>query len=33
MLRSMGISEAMEEAGVQVGDTVYIGDQVLEWGE
>jgi GTP-binding protein len=33
ILRSMGISEAMEEAGVQVGDTVYIGDQVLEWGE
>jgi GTP-binding protein len=33
ILNSMGISEAMQEAGVQVGDTVYIGDQELEWGE
>jgi GTP-binding protein len=33
ILNSMGISEAMQEAGVEVGDTVYIGDQELEWGE
>jgi GTP-binding protein len=33
ILNSMGISEAMLEAGVQVGDTVFIGDQELEWGE
>ncbi len=33
ILESMGITAAMEEAGVQVGDTVYIGDQELEWGE
>ena len=33
ILEGMGISEAMEQAGVQVGDTVFIGDQELEWGE
>jgi GTP-binding protein len=33
ILERMGITEAMEMAGVQVGDTVYIGDQELEWGE
>ena len=33
ILESMGITAAMEEEGVQVGDTVYIGDQELEWGE
>ncbi|MEM7799847.1 MAG: GTPase ObgE [Chloroflexota bacterium] len=33
ILDSMGISEALEEAGVQMGDTVYIGKEVLEWGE
>lgn len=33
ILEQMGISEALKEAGVQVGDTVYIGDEVLEWGE
>lgn len=33
ILESMGITEAMEEAGVQVGDVVFIGDQELEWGE
>ncbi len=29
----MGISEALEVAGVQAGDTVYIGEMELEWGE
>jgi len=33
ILESMGISKALEEAGVQVGDTVYIGDDALEWAE
>jgi GTP-binding protein len=33
ILNTMGISAAMQEAGVEVGDTVYIGDQELEWGE
>jgi GTP-binding protein len=31
ILESIGISEALKEAGVQPGDTVYIGDEVLEW--
>ena len=33
ILDKMGITKAMEEAGVQEGDTVYIADEVLEWGE
>jgi GTP-binding protein len=30
-LRAMGIVDALEAAGVQTGDTVYIGDRELEW--
>jgi GTP-binding protein len=33
VLEWLGITEALIEAGVQVGDTVYIGDEELEWGE
>ena len=33
VLRSLGITDALEEAGVQPGDTVYISDQELEWAE
>ena len=33
ILESMGITAAMDDAGVQVGDSVFIGDQELEWGE
>lgn len=33
ILEKLGITAALTEAGVQVGDTVYIGDEVLEWGE
>ena len=33
ILDSTGISKALREAGVQAGDTVYIGDEVLEWSE
>jgi len=29
----MGISRALREAGVHVGDTVFIGDETLEWQE
>ncbi len=32
-LEHMGISQALEDAGVRNGDTVYIGDTELEWGE
>jgi GTP-binding protein len=30
-LRAMGVVEALNEAGVQPGDTVLIGEQELEW--
>jgi GTP-binding protein len=30
-LERMGITKALEEAGVEMGDTVYIGDAELEW--
>jgi len=33
ILERMGVTKAMEEAGVKAGDTVFIGDQELEWGE
>ncbi|MGH2536902.1 MAG: GTPase ObgE [Candidatus Promineifilaceae bacterium] len=33
ILERMGISEALIEAGVADGDSVYIGDEVLEWSE
>lgn len=33
ILETLGISRALEEAGVSVGDTVYIGDFELEWSE
>jgi GTPase len=32
-LETLGISEALEKAGVEVGDTVYIGNFELEWSE
>jgi GTP-binding protein len=32
-LERMGVSEALEEAGVQPGDTVYIGEKELVWEE
>jgi Obg family GTPase CgtA-like protein len=31
ILESMGITAALEKAGIEVGDTVYIGDESLEW--
>ena len=33
ILGALGISEALEAAGVQPGDTVYIGEHELEWSE
>ncbi len=33
VLERSGITAALTEAGVKVGDTVFIGDQELEWGE
>ncbi len=33
ILETLGITAALEEAGVQVGDTVIIGDFELEWSE
>ncbi len=33
VLEKMGITAALTEAGVKVGDTVHIGDNELEWGE
>jgi GTP-binding protein len=33
ILESMGISAALREAGIEIGDTVYIGDQTLEWAD
>jgi GTP-binding protein len=33
ILERIGITAALEEAGVEPGDTVIIGDQELQWGE
>jgi GTPase len=33
ILKALGIDEALRKAGVQEGDTVYIGDYELEWAE
>ena len=32
VLEAMGITMALREAGIQEGDTVFIGDQELQWG-
>jgi GTP-binding protein len=32
-LERMGITQALEDAGVRTGDTVFIGEVELEWGE
>jgi GTPase len=33
ILETLGISKALEQAGIQVGDTVYIGSHELEWSD
>jgi GTP-binding protein len=32
LLRRFGITRALEQAGIQPGDAVYIGDTTLTWG-
>ena len=32
-LAALGVAKALEEAGIQPGDTVFIGDYELEWAE
>ena len=31
ILKTLGIEDALREAGVEAGDTVFIGDFELEW--
>ncbi len=31
ILETLGVDKALREAGVQNGDTVFIGDYELEW--
>jgi len=33
ILQTLGIEDALREAGVQIGDTVFIGDYELEWAD
>ncbi len=33
LLDTLGVTEALREAGVQEGDTVYIGEHELEWSD
>ncbi len=33
VLETLGISKALKDAGVKVGDTVYIGEHELEWSD
>jgi GTPase len=33
ILQTIGVEDALRKAGIQVGDTVYIGDYELEWQE
>ncbi|MFN8376726.1 MAG: GTPase ObgE [Anaerolineae bacterium] len=33
ILETLGVSEALKNAGVRVGDTVYIGEHELEWAD
>jgi GTP-binding protein len=33
ILAALGITKALEKAGIERGDTVYIGDYDLEWGD
>ncbi|MBI3287609.1 MAG: GTPase ObgE [Chloroflexi bacterium] len=32
-LKALGVVKALEEAGIKPGDTVYVGELELEWGE
>jgi GTP-binding protein len=33
LLRRFGVTRALEQAGIQPGEAVYIGDTTLTWGE
>jgi GTP-binding protein len=33
ILEALGITQALEKAGIEPGDTVYVGDYELEWGD
>ncbi|HET6444169.1 MAG TPA: Obg family GTPase CgtA, partial [candidate division Zixibacteria bacterium] len=33
ILDKMGISDALVKAGITAGDTVHIGEEVLEWSD
>src|SRR5258707_7166670 len=33
ILAALGITEALEQAGIEVGNTVHVGEYELEWGE
>jgi GTPase len=33
ILAALGITEALEKAGIEVGNTVHVGEYELEWGE
>jgi GTP-binding protein len=33
ILQTLGVEEALRRAGVQPGDTVFIGDFELEWSD
>jgi GTP-binding protein len=31
ILKAMGVFQSLQQAGVQPGDTVFVGDHELEW--
>jgi GTP-binding protein len=33
LLRRFGVTRALDQAGIQPGDAVHIGDTALTWGE
>jgi GTP-binding protein len=33
ILETLGVTKALQDAGIEVGDTVYIGDHELEWSD
>ncbi|MFW5714249.1 MAG: Obg family GTPase CgtA, partial [Brevefilum sp.] len=33
LMENIGVEEALREAGIEEGDTVYVGDYALEWQE
>ncbi len=33
ILEELGVSQALQDAGIEAGDTVFIGEEELEWGD